>query len=45
MKEIIENAWQDRALLKDSATQQAIRQVIEDLDKGRIRVSEPLADG
>lgn len=38
----IEKAWENKDLLKDSATQEAIRQVIELLDKGRIRVSEPI---
>jgi len=45
MQALIEKAWQDRSLLKESATQEAIRSVIEELDKGRMRVAEPLADG
>jgi len=40
MREIIENAWQNRELLKDQSTQQAIRDVIEQLDKGTIRVAQ-----
>ncbi len=39
-KELIEQAWQDRELLKDSNTQNAIRKIIEELDKGRIRIAE-----
>lgn len=44
MKELqqqIEAAWENRDLLKDEATKNAIRQVIEHLDKGRLRVAEP----
>ena len=40
MRDIIENAWQNRELLKDQSTQQAIRDVIEQLDKGTIRVAQ-----
>lgn len=45
MKEIIEKAWDNRELLKDVAIQKEIENVIEELDKGRIRVAEPVADG
>lgn len=45
MKEIIESAWTNRALLKDSKTQDTIREVIEQLDKGKIRVAEPIKNG
>lgn len=38
----IEKAWGNKNLLNDKSTQDAIRQVIELLDKGKIRVSEPL---
>ncbi len=41
MREIIEKAWDDRSLLEDASTQQAIRDVIEDIDNGHIRVAEP----
>jgi len=44
LKTIIENAWVDRTLLKDPSTQQAIRNVLEELDKGRCRVAEPDGD-
>ncbi len=40
MREIIENAWQNRELLKDQSTQQAIREIIEQLDKGTLRVAQ-----
>ena len=42
MKSIIEKAWEDRSLLANKETLDAINQVIEDLDKGRLRVAEPL---
>jgi len=38
----IEQAWENRALLKDSDVQEAIRSVIEELDKGKLRVAAPL---
>ena len=44
-QEIIEKAWETRELLKDEAVQKTIAEVIEQLDKGKIRVAEPLADG
>ncbi len=44
-KEIIENAWENREMLKDKSVQSAIKDVIESLDKGRLRVAEPSADG
>ena len=37
----IEAAWNDRALLKDETYSNAIREVIEEVDKGRLRVAEP----
>ncbi len=45
MKELIEAAWEDRSLLKDQATLDAIFSVIEDLDKGKLRTAEPLENG
>lgn len=45
MKNIIESAWTNRELLKDNKTQEAIREVIEQLDKGKIRVAEPTSSG
>jgi 2,3,4,5-tetrahydropyridine-2-carboxylate N-succinyltransferase len=45
MRQQIEAAWEDRSLLADSATIAAIEKVIEDLDKGLLRVAEPLEDG
>lgn len=45
MRSIIELAWDNRELLKDPKTIEAIEAVIEDLDKGRLRVAEPLDNG
>lgn len=41
MRDIIEQAWDDHALLEKKETQEAIRTVIEQLDKGILRVAEP----
>jgi 2,3,4,5-tetrahydropyridine-2-carboxylate N-succinyltransferase len=45
MQNTIEAAWQNRELLNDAKTQETINAVIEQLDKGSLRVAEPLADG
>ena len=45
MREIIESAWNNRDLLEESETQETIRSVIEQLDKGKIRVAEPFENG
>jgi 2,3,4,5-tetrahydropyridine-2-carboxylate N-succinyltransferase len=45
MQNIIEKAWENKELLKDKETIQAIESVIEQLDSGRIRVAEPKSDG
>lgn len=45
MQNIIEAAWDNRELLKEPETQQAIEAVIEELDKGRLRVAEPTDSG
>src|SRR6266850_262785 len=44
-QEIIDKVWNNRDLLKDESVQKTISEVIEQLDKGKIRVAEPLADG
>ncbi|MFY0629387.1 MAG: 2,3,4,5-tetrahydropyridine-2,6-dicarboxylate N-succinyltransferase [Flavobacteriaceae bacterium] len=44
LQEIIENAWEDRALLQEEKTTNAIRQVIDLLDEGTLRVAEPKGD-
>jgi 2,3,4,5-tetrahydropyridine-2-carboxylate N-succinyltransferase len=45
MIQIIEAAWEDKALLQKAETIEAINHVIEELDKGRLRVAEPSGDG
>lgn len=45
MKELIEKAWNNRELLKDEKFKETIRNLIEELDKGRLRVAEPSASG
>ncbi len=45
IQQIIENAWNDRNLLQDAATLNAINEVITLLDTGKLRVAEPVADG
>jgi 2,3,4,5-tetrahydropyridine-2-carboxylate N-succinyltransferase len=41
LKNKIEAAWADRSLLKDETYSNAVRAVIEEVDKGRLRVAEP----
>ena len=41
LKEQIENAWNNRELLKSQKTIDAINMVIDQLDSGNLRVSEP----
>lgn len=42
---MISQAWDNRELLKESAYQQAIHEVVATLDRGEIRVAEPSANG
>jgi 2,3,4,5-tetrahydropyridine-2-carboxylate N-succinyltransferase len=45
MRDIIENAWENRELLNNKEVQEAINKVIESLDLGELRVAEPLKGG
>ena len=45
MRAIIEAAWEDRSLLEQEETQNAIRSIIKQLDEGDLRVAEPKTDG
>ncbi|MBL4648911.1 MAG: 2,3,4,5-tetrahydropyridine-2,6-dicarboxylate N-succinyltransferase [Aureispira sp.] len=45
LRESIETAWENRTLLKEATTQADIREVVNLLDKGELRVAEPTADG
>ena len=44
LRQVIEQAWENKALLTELATQNTIREVIELLDKGKLRVAEPQGD-
>ena len=44
-KQIIESTWESRTLLEEQATQDCIRAVIEEIDKGRLRTAEPTTEG
>lgn len=45
LQNIIEQAWENKTLLQETATQNAIREVIELLDSGKLRVAEPNDNG
>ncbi len=45
LKKIIESAWENRALIQDSKTQETIREIVEMVDRGELRVAEPTDDG
>jgi len=45
LRQTIEQAWDNRDLLKEEKTTSAIRQVIDLLDKGELRVAEPVKGG
>jgi 2,3,4,5-tetrahydropyridine-2-carboxylate N-succinyltransferase len=45
MRSTIEAAWENRELLKEKSTIEAIEHVIEDIDKGILRVAEPTENG
>jgi 2,3,4,5-tetrahydropyridine-2-carboxylate N-succinyltransferase len=45
LQTIIEQAWENRALLQETTTTDAIREVIELLDTGKLRVAEPVGEG
>ena len=45
LKSIIEQAWENRELLSNTETQNAIREVVGLLDIGTLRVAEPIENG
>lgn len=45
LQQLIESAWENRELLQEHQTQEAVQTVLEQLDKGSLRVAEPLEDG
>lgn len=45
LKQQIQEAWNNRELLKDANYTDAVRAVIEEVDKGRLRTAAPTAEG
>lgn len=45
LRNTIERAWENRELLKENATQDAIKKVIDLLDNGELRCAEPTSNG
>ena len=45
IRKIIESAWDNRELLKEESTINTIRKVVDLLDKGQLRVAEPIENG
>ncbi|WP_417429182.1 2,3,4,5-tetrahydropyridine-2,6-dicarboxylate N-succinyltransferase [Halpernia sp.] len=45
LQENIENIWENRELLKNSDSQEKVREVIKALDEGKLRVAEPTENG
>ena len=45
MKETIEKAWADRSLTERPEVREAVNEAIDMLDRGALRVAEPMADG
>ena len=45
LKNTIEKAWENRELLKEKSTQEAIRKVIDLIDMGQLRCAEPTSSG
>ena len=45
LKEIIEASWNNREMLQENKTVEAIESIVEQLDKGAIRVAEPTENG
>ncbi len=45
IRKIIEAAWENKTLLKEKSTQDAIHTVVNLLDNGKLRVAEPIEGG
>src|SRR3954464_10716013 len=45
LQQLVEQAYQNKELLKTKEYEQAVRDVIEEVDKGRLRVASPSQDG
>jgi 2,3,4,5-tetrahydropyridine-2-carboxylate N-succinyltransferase len=42
LKSIIESAWENREMLNEKEVKEAVESVVEQLDKGKLRVAEPV---
>lgn len=45
LRQIIEQAWDNREMLKDEKVKQSIEEVVDQLDRGVLRVAEPAQEG
>jgi 2,3,4,5-tetrahydropyridine-2,6-dicarboxylate N-succinyltransferase len=45
LRQMVADAWKERALLKENKYEEAVRMVIEEVDKGRLRVASPVDQG
>ncbi len=45
LKILIEEAWEDRERLKDKPVREAVNHIVAMLDRGEVRVAEPVAGG
>ena len=45
LRSIIEAAWESRELLKNPDTREAIREVVDAIDKGELRCASPDTNG
>lgn len=45
VQQLIQKAWENRELLKEEEYKEAVKIVIEDVDKGRLRTAYPSPDG
>lgn len=45
LRSLVDAAWENRELLKEKSTQEAVFHVLELLDQGEIRVADPLDNG
>lgn len=45
LQELIQAAWENRSLLQESKYSDAVKAVIEAVDKGKLRVAEPTGEG
>jgi 2,3,4,5-tetrahydropyridine-2-carboxylate N-succinyltransferase len=45
LKDLIQEAWANRELLKDKQYSDAVKAVIEEVDKGRLRTAAPVEEG